>query len=80
MYARFRAYGRDWVRAGVERGSCRSDVDPDAVAAVILGAMAGVTVQSLVGGETIDFDRAHADLARILERGLAAGDVEGLPR
>ncbi|TFH20877.1 MAG: TetR/AcrR family transcriptional regulator [Myxococcales bacterium] len=77
LYERFRGYGREWVRDAVAAGECRSDVDPNAVAAVIVGALAGVTVQSLIGGDTIDFDRAHQDLAVILERGLSPASGDG---
>ena len=70
MYERFRGHALAWIGRAIGDGHCRSDVDPAAVAALMVGAMAGISLQNLIGGDTIDFDRAHDDLARVLERGL----------
>ena len=72
IYDRFRNHGREWIEQAVKVGACRDDIDPAATATVIVGALAGIFLQWLVGGAAVDLVRSHDDLARILARGIAA--------
>jgi len=71
IYERFRGYCRAWVDGAMANGSCRTDLDAEATATLIVGALAGIFQQWLVAGERMDFERANDDLAKILSRGVA---------
>jgi TetR/AcrR family acrAB operon transcriptional repressor len=71
IYERFRAHGREWLRAARDAGSIPADVDPEAAATAIIGALAGITCQWHLDCEHVDVGRVHEALARILERAFA---------
>jgi TetR/AcrR family acrAB operon transcriptional repressor len=77
IYDRFREHGCRWIEASRRAGWIRADVDAAATSTVIVGALAGISLQWCIGGKTMDFDAAHRDLARILERGLAMSADDG---
>jgi TetR/AcrR family acrAB operon transcriptional repressor len=72
IYERFRSYGRRWIESAVEAGTCRPDIDAEATSTVIVGALAGIFLQTLMGGDTPGFERTHEELVKILARGIAA--------
>ena len=71
IYQRFRGYGRDWLRAARDAGAIAPDVDPEAAATAIIGALAGIMCQWFLDRERVDVGRVHQALAQILERGFA---------
>jgi TetR/AcrR family acrAB operon transcriptional repressor len=68
LHQGLRERGAEWLRDG----DLREDVDPETVAAVITGALGGIAYQHLLDPGGLDLDRTYSDLARTLERGLAA--------
>lgn len=56
------------LRAGVERGEIRADLDPEAEAVVVLGALRGVMTQWLMDRDTLTLDRARDALIAGLRR------------
>lgn len=68
LHRGLRERGREWLSGD----DLRDDVDPEAVAALITGALGGVAYQYLLDPDGLDLDRTYGDLKRTLERGLAA--------
>ena len=62
-----------WIRQGVEAGEIRADVDPEATAVALLGAVRGISYQYLLEPDSIDVDKAHSELERMMVSGLSAG-------
>lgn len=58
LYADFRAYTAAGIRSGQRRGLFRADLDPDATAAQVIGAIIGLALQWLVDPEGYPFDAA----------------------
>jgi TetR/AcrR family acrAB operon transcriptional repressor len=77
IYDRLRSYGREWIGRAVERGTCRADLDIDAVATTIVAALAGISLQWLIDPTAVGLESAHRDLARVLERGLSPVSARG---
>ena len=71
LHRDLRTLATPWVRAAVQRGEFRDDVDPETVVALITGALGGIVYQYLLDPDGLDLDRCYADLERVLERGLA---------
>lgn len=46
LYRRYRAWSADLVRAGVAKGAFRTDVEPDAVGAVLVALVLGIVLQA----------------------------------
>ncbi len=58
LYARYRGYAADLVRAGQARGELRADVDADAVGAVLVALVLGIALQALFEPGGVDVPRA----------------------
>lgn len=58
-----------------ERGEMRDDVDPKAIAAIVVGALGGLAYQWLLDPAALDLDRAYRDLDSLVERGLAPATI-----
>ena len=73
-FARLHTHLRDmtvgWMKAAIETGEMRADVDATAVVTLITGALGGLAYQWLLDPGGFDLDRAYADLEQILARGL----------
>lgn len=67
-----------WVRAGMEDGSIRGDVDPQSVAAQYIAYISGITYLWLINPASVDFAKANEDMKDQLRRALSArGDGAG---
>ena len=55
----------------MDKGEVRTDIDPEAIAVGIVGALGGVAYQYLLDPAGVDLDRIYEALARTLERGLS---------
>lgn len=66
FHDRMHALGREWLRAGVARGSVRSDLDADAAVDAMLSFFTGVRAHSLLFG-----DASGAGRERVYESMLA---------
>jgi AcrR family transcriptional regulator len=71
LHRHFKNLGARWIERGVETGDVRADVDSDAVAVAIIGALGGIAYQYLLDPEGVDLERVYAALGRTLERGLS---------
>lgn len=71
LHERFRAYASQWLGAAGAAGLVRSDVDPRAIGAAILGALGGLHYQWHLTPGAFDLREAHDALAVVVERGLA---------
>lgn len=71
LHDRLRALGAAWLRAGIAAGDLRPDVDPDALATILIGALGGLAYQHLLDPGGIDLDRAYAELEALVARGIA---------
>lgn len=58
------------LRAGMEQGRVRADLDPAAAAVLYLGAVQGLVVQSLVGGGMQAAVRAAPGVFRVFHNGI----------
>lgn len=70
FHARFHALGREWVEAGVARGTIRSDLDADAAVDAMLGFFTGVRVHSLLLGANASRARTYHEMVEILRSGI----------
>ena len=66
----------DWVRAGIDDGSIRPDVDPRSVAAQYIAYISGMTYLWLINPSSIDFSKANDDMKIHLRRSLQSAQVE----
>ena len=62
----------DWVRAGIEHGSIRADIDPESIAAQYIAYISGMTYLWLINPASVDFGKANADMKTHLRRSLKA--------
>lgn len=58
------------IRAGIERGEIRSDIDPRVEATLILSALRGARAQWLLGPEQTDIDAVAAAIATQVKRSI----------
>jgi len=68
----FRVTARDWIEAGVTSGEVRSDLDPEAEAALFVGMLRGVANQWMADRGCFDLDKVRASLKDSVRRHLAA--------
>jgi AcrR family transcriptional regulator len=68
----FRRSARDWIREGMDAEEIRSDLDPDAEAAVFVGMLRGVATQWMADPRCFDLDAVRETLKDALRRHLAA--------
>ncbi|MDH4109692.1 MAG: TetR/AcrR family transcriptional regulator [Gammaproteobacteria bacterium] len=59
-----------WVRAGIDEGSIRPDVDPRSVATHYIAYISGMTYLWLISPESVDFQKANDDMKRHLRVSL----------
>jgi AcrR family transcriptional regulator len=71
LHRAFRADIERTVRAGVQAGTIRADVDPQAQAALLLAAQRGIAFQWLLDPEGFPIDAAYEELKRNVRRTLA---------
>jgi AcrR family transcriptional regulator len=74
-YPRRRANIAAAIRAGIETGEIRPDVDCDAVAAEIIAMMDGLQVQWVLNPDQIDMARVFADYIASLRRAVRAEPI-----
>jgi len=67
----FRSSARAWIREGVDAKEIRSDLDPDAEAAVFVGMLRGVATQWMADPRCFDLDAVRESLKDALRRHLA---------
>jgi AcrR family transcriptional regulator len=70
--ADFRAHVERGIRQGIDSGEIRSDVDPAAQAALLVGTLRGISLQRLVDPQHFDPASLRRELRDSLERGLRA--------
>jgi len=61
-----------WIRAGIDEGSIRADVDPDSVAAQYIAYISGMTYLWVISPDTVDFAKSSESMKQHLHRSLAA--------
>ena len=71
LHRTFRSDIERTVRAGVQTGTIRADVDPQAQAALLLAAQRGIAFQWLLDPEGFAIEAAYEELKRNLRRTLA---------
>ena len=67
----FRRSARAWIREGMEAREIRSDLDPDAEAAVFVGMLRGVATQWMADPRCFDLGAVRESLKDALRRHLA---------
>ncbi|MDI9369443.1 MAG: TetR family transcriptional regulator C-terminal domain-containing protein [Synergistota bacterium] len=70
MMLRYTGLLRELIDEGLERGEIRSDVQPDAVAHFLVGAVQGLAIQSLIGGDVGMAVRNAPGAFEIFRRGV----------
>ena len=65
-----------WVRAGIEEGSVREDIDPESVAAQYIAYISGMTYLWLINPGSVDFRKANDDMKTHLRRSLESESFE----
>jgi AcrR family transcriptional regulator len=68
----FRKSAVAWIREGMRAGEIRSDLDPDAEAALFVGMLRGVATQWMAEPRCFDLDAVRESLKDALRRHLAA--------
>jgi hypothetical protein len=68
----FRVTARDCIEAGVASGEVRSDLDPEAEAALFVGMLRGVANQWMAERGCFDLDKVRASLKDSVRRHLTA--------
>src|SRR5262249_52367727 len=71
LHRAFRADIERVMRAGIDAGTIRADVDVKAQAALLLAAQRGIAFQWLLDPEGFSIDAAYDELKRNLQRTLA---------
>jgi hypothetical protein len=66
----FRQSARAWIQEGMMAQEIRSDLDPDAEAAVFVGMLRGVATQWMADPGCFDLDAVRASLKDALRRHL----------
>jgi hypothetical protein len=66
LYERYRRWMEALIRAGIESGEFRSDVDVGAVADLAMALLDGVGVRALIDDPAMDVDAAHTVVAERL--------------
>jgi AcrR family transcriptional regulator len=72
----FRASAVAWIQGGMQAGEIRSDLDPDAEAAVFVGMLRGVATQWMTDPHCFDLDAVRESLKHALRRHLSARGEE----
>lgn len=72
-YDRWKAFLAELLRDGIAQGEIRSDVDPDAIAAVLVAIFDGLTLMQTVTERTVDWARITGTLRRALGEGILKG-------
>lgn len=60
----------DWVRAGMESGEIRKDVDPKSIAAQYIAYISGMTYLWLINPKSVDFEKANQNMKEQLRLSL----------
>jgi AcrR family transcriptional regulator len=68
----FRVNARSVIQTGIDQGEIRSDLDPDAEAALFVGLLRGVAFQWMADPGCFNLDTARESLKDALRRHLAA--------
>jgi AcrR family transcriptional regulator len=71
LHRRFRDETERVLRAGIEAGEFRADIDPAAQAALLVGTQRGVAFQYLLDPERFSIADAYEELKRSLQRQLS---------
>lgn len=71
LHRDFRADLEKEIRAGMNAGTIRADVDPAAQATLLLAALRGIAFQWLLDQEGFSLDRAYDELKRSISRVLS---------
>ena len=69
--AGFRDVVARWIKAGIELGEVRRDVDPAIEAALYVGMLRGLALQWLTSPGAIDLDRMRDEIVEMLRARLA---------
>jgi len=59
-----------WIRAGIERGEVRADVDPRAQAALLMSAIRGASYLWLLDSKSVDLHELYNEIRRTFTRNL----------
>jgi AcrR family transcriptional regulator len=69
---KFRMVAQKLIEEGMRTGEIRSDVDPAAYAALVVGTLRGLVMQHLMKPPAFDLDRVCRELILSIERSLSA--------
>lgn len=62
----------EWVRAGIDDGSIRADINAQSVAAQYIAYISGMTYLWVINPDSVDFRKANDDMKKHLIRSLSA--------
>ena len=72
LHARWLERTRPWWEQAQASGALRADLDHNAVATVVIGALRGVALEALLAPGAVDVAAAYAQVRDILQRSLLA--------
>lgn len=76
-YARWTAFIAGLLRQGIGQGLIRSDVDPEAIAAILIGAFDGLSLQESITRTQPDWGRVMATLRSAIGEGIFSAEARG---
>jgi AcrR family transcriptional regulator len=72
LHRNVRSMVEHYIREGMARGEIRSDVDPTAHAALLIGTLRGISLLAVTDPASLDLDALSTELVTSAERSLCA--------
>lgn len=72
-YDRWKAFLADLLREGIAQGAIRRDVDPEAIAAILVAVFDGLTLMQTITERAVDWARITGTLRGALGEGILKG-------
>jgi AcrR family transcriptional regulator len=72
LHRNVRSMVEHYLREGIEQGEVRSDIDPEAHAALLIGTLRGISLLAVTDPDSLDLDALGTELVSATERSLRA--------
>jgi AcrR family transcriptional regulator len=72
LHRNVRSMVEHYLREGIEQGEVRSEIDPEAHAALLIGTLRGISLLAVTDPDSLDLDALGTELVSATERSLRA--------